>query len=123
MTTLTSLSAAPSVSVAQALLPVRFCCGKAREMAPVATSLTIAFLIANLELEFHPTHRKLSLLRISNRKYFAVFDPAVQDPRFSRPVTCHLGCTKQAGHRRRSLAYRFLIYGSAIKKRRNPLQT
>jgi len=90
MTTLTSLSAAPSVSVAQALLPVRFCCGKAREMAPVAPSLTIAFLIANLELEFHPTHSKLSLLRISNRKYFAVFDPAFQGPPLGPLVTRHL---------------------------------
>ena len=30
-------------------------------------------LIANLELEFHSTHRKLSPLRISNRKYLAIF--------------------------------------------------
>jgi len=35
-------------------------------------------LIANLELEFRPTHRKLSLLRISNRKYLAIFDPNSQ---------------------------------------------
>jgi hypothetical protein len=59
--------------VAQALLPV-FCCGKAREVAPVAPSLTIAFLIANLELEFHPTHRKIRLLKISNIKYLEVFN-------------------------------------------------
>jgi len=30
-------------------------------------------LIANLELEFRPTHRKISSLRISNRKYLAIF--------------------------------------------------
>jgi hypothetical protein len=30
------------------------------------------FLIANLELEFHLTHRKLSALRISNRKFLRV---------------------------------------------------
>ena len=35
-------------------------------------------LIANLELEFRPTRRKLSLLRISNRKYLAIFDPNSQ---------------------------------------------
>ena len=35
-------------------------------------------LIANLELEFRPTHRKLSLLRISNRKYLAIFHPNSQ---------------------------------------------
>jgi hypothetical protein len=29
-------------------------------------------LIANLELEFHLTQRKISLLKISNRKYFAI---------------------------------------------------
>jgi hypothetical protein len=31
------------------------------------------FLIANPELEFESNHRKQSLLRISNRKYFAIF--------------------------------------------------
>jgi hypothetical protein len=31
------------------------------------------FLIANLELEFELNHRKQSSLRISNRKYFAIF--------------------------------------------------
>jgi hypothetical protein len=31
------------------------------------------FLIANLELEFELSHRKQSLLEISNRKYFAIF--------------------------------------------------
>src|SRR4029077_8334284 len=31
------------------------------------------FLIANLELEFELSHRKQSPLKISNRKYFAIF--------------------------------------------------
>jgi hypothetical protein len=35
-------------------------------------------LIANLELEFRSTHRKLSPLRISNRKYLAIFHPNSQ---------------------------------------------
>jgi hypothetical protein len=39
------------------------------------------FLIANLELEFNLNHRKQSLLRISNRKYFAIFSLAL--PRVS----------------------------------------
>jgi hypothetical protein len=42
---------------------------------------TAEFLIANLELEFHLNHRKQSLLRISNRKYFAIFSRAL--PRVS----------------------------------------
>ena len=35
-------------------------------------------LIANLELEFRPTHRKISPLKISNRKYLAIFHPNSQ---------------------------------------------
>jgi hypothetical protein len=35
------------------------------------------FLIANLELEFNLNHRKQSLLRISNRKYFTIFSLAL----------------------------------------------
>jgi hypothetical protein len=42
---------------------------------------TAEFLIANLELEFKLNHRKQSLLRISNRKYFAIFSLA--SPRVS----------------------------------------
>src|ERR1700720_405850 len=37
--------------------------------------LTTEFLIANLELEFRLTHRKLSPLKISNRKKIAIFHP------------------------------------------------
>jgi hypothetical protein len=36
-------------------------------------SRDVQFLIANLELEFELSHRKQSLLEISNRKYFAIF--------------------------------------------------
>jgi hypothetical protein len=43
-------------------------------------SLPTEFLIANLELEFRLTCRKLSPLRISNRKYFAIFYPAAIRP-------------------------------------------
>jgi hypothetical protein len=35
-------------------------------------------LIANLELEFRSTHRKLNPLKISNRKYLAIFHPNSQ---------------------------------------------
>ena len=45
-----------------------------------APSLPTEFLIANLELEFRLTYRKLSPLRISNRKYFAIFYPAATRP-------------------------------------------
>jgi hypothetical protein len=38
---------------------------------------TAEFLIANLELEFNLNHTKQSLLRISNRKYFAIFSLAL----------------------------------------------
>jgi len=103
----------PRGSVAQALLPVRFCCARAQEMAHIAASLpcispdftpftlphprklflatrhplvqrrntadegplSTEFLIANPELEFRLTHRKLSQLKISNRKKIAIFHP------------------------------------------------
>jgi hypothetical protein len=42
-------------------------------------------LIANLELEFRSTHRKISPLRISNRKYFAIFYLASQSRRPTSP--------------------------------------
>jgi hypothetical protein len=42
------------------------------------------FLIANLELEFELSHRKQSLLEISNRKYFTIFSLAL--PCFSAPT-------------------------------------
>ena len=54
-------------------------------------------LIANLELEFHLTHTKLSPLRISNRKFLRVF----------------------TNHQSRVTSHCFLIHGSAIKTHRN----
>jgi hypothetical protein len=67
-----------AISVAQALLPVRLCYGTYKKPPHLALSLTIEFLIANLELEFRPTHRKLSPLKISNRKYSAIFYPGLR---------------------------------------------
>jgi hypothetical protein len=46
-----------------------------RRMANAASSPPLEILIANLELEFHLTHTKLSPLKISNRKYFVVSHP------------------------------------------------
>jgi hypothetical protein len=42
-------------------------------MSNTVPSCNAEFLIANLELEFELNHRKQSPLRISNRKYFAIF--------------------------------------------------
>ena len=61
------------------------------------------FLIANLELEFHLTHRKLSPLQTPNRKFSSLLYLFTNDQ--SR-VTSH----------------RFLIHGSAIKTPRNPFK-
>ena len=57
-------------------------------------------LIANLELEFHLTQRKLSPLRISNRKF--------------SPILCFF-----TNHQSRVTSHRFLIHGNAIKTSRN----
>jgi hypothetical protein len=46
-------------------------------MSNTVPSRDAKFLIANLELEFKLNHRKQSLLRISNRKYFAIFSLAL----------------------------------------------
>ena len=74
-----------SGSVAQALLPVRLCYGNPKKPPHLALSLTIEFLIANLELEFRLTHRKLSPQKISNRKYSAIFCLAFHA---HSPLTC-----------------------------------
>ena len=42
-------------------------------MSDTIQSRDAEFLIANLELEFELSHRKQSPLKISNRKYFAIF--------------------------------------------------
>ncbi len=123
-------------SVARALLPVRCCSADDEELTHTAASLKIEILIANLELEFQPTHRKLSPLRISNRKYSRVSRsprarketrrvPALSCKPFwvashSPLVTQHspLTCPEEDHRRRRATA--FLIYGSAIKTAANP---
>ena|ERR1700751_3298350 len=43
------------------------------DSTPFVASHLPKFLIANLELEFKSSHRKQSLLQISNRKYLAIF--------------------------------------------------
>ena len=65
-------------------------------------------LIANLELESNPTHRKHSPLRISNRKFSRVCD-SDSTVNFCQLVTHHS-----------SLTTALLIYGSAIKTPANP---
>ena len=45
-------------------------------MSDTVQSRDAEFLIANLELEFELSHRKQSPLKISNRKYFAIFSAA-----------------------------------------------
>jgi len=63
--------------VAQALLPVRSCHVEREEPPPTAASHTTKILIANLELEFQLTYRKLSPLRISNRKFSPAFASSI----------------------------------------------
>ena len=109
--------------------------------------ITPKFLIANLELEFRPTHRKISPLKIPNRKYLAIFHLASQarrratSPNFQNgnlfgslpfaqlrprvPLTPHrassLRLSLATGHSLPATA--FLIYGAAIRSRRNSLTT
>jgi len=68
-------------------------------------------LIANLELEFHLTHTKLSPLRISNRK----FSPILRLQFSSRPRS--KSANESSASYQRSLC--ILIRGCAIKTRRN----
>jgi hypothetical protein len=63
-------------------------------------------LIANLELEFELSHRKESPLKISNRKYFAIFS-------FAPSAGLCVGLNTLSGTTTRSST--FLIYGSAIR--------
>jgi hypothetical protein len=92
-------------------------------------------LIANLELEFHLTHRKISLLKISNRKYFAILRFVFLTRRplalskmplsgvgSGSPATSHssLACPEEDRRRRRVTFV--LIYGGAIRIRRNPFK-
>jgi hypothetical protein len=73
MMTQTSLSAARRATPAS---PEK-CASNSSFEAPASS---LQNLIANLELEFRSTHRKLSPLRISNRKYLAIFHPNSQAP-------------------------------------------
>ncbi len=50
-----------------------FAAPKIQGISNTVPSRQTEFLIANLELEFESNHRKQSLLKISNRKYFAIF--------------------------------------------------
>jgi hypothetical protein len=100
--------------VAQALLPVRSCRSKREEQAHTAASLSAEILIANLELEFQITYRKLSPLKISNRK----FSPLLR-LRFSSPSRS-MAANESSDTCHSSLCV--LIYGSAIKSRRNPFE-
>ena len=68
MTTQTSLSAATRAQRDESVRNPSF-----QTPAPSFQKLT-----ANLELEFRLTHRKISLLKISNRKFFAVFHLTAQ---------------------------------------------
>jgi hypothetical protein len=57
-------------------------------MSNTVASLPTEILIANLELEFELNHRKESLLKISNRKYFEVFSlvlPTLSASTVARP--------------------------------------
>jgi hypothetical protein len=101
-------------SVAQALLPVRCCYAECEEPPHTAASHTAKILIANLELEFQLTYRKLSPLRISNRK----FSPLLR-LRFSSPSRS-MAANESSDTRHSSLWV--LIYGSAIKSRRKPFE-
>ena len=46
--------------------------GPGTQPIEAAASLPVHVLIANLELEFHLSHRKLSSLKIPNRKFLAI---------------------------------------------------
>jgi len=72
---------------------------RTRRMANAAASLSAKIpwppwrLIANLELKLRPTHRKISPLGISNRKYFAISNrtwvPRPQPACHPSPITHH----------------------------------
>src|ERR1700749_3446904 len=50
-----------------------FAAPRIQRMSDTVQSRDAEFLIANLELEFELSHRKQSALKISNRKYLAIF--------------------------------------------------
>jgi hypothetical protein len=93
-------------SVARTLLPMCCCYAECEEPPYTAASLKPQILIANPELEFELTHRKISPLRISNGKYSGVL-------RLLRRISIF---------RPGAISREFLIYGSAIKSRRKPFE-
>jgi hypothetical protein len=80
-------------------------------------------LIANLELEFRLTHRKLSPLRISNRKFSQVLRAPWRIASFSMRLhtLARQGRRANPHAEGRSPITPFLIHGTAIKSQRNPL--
>jgi hypothetical protein len=102
--------------------PVLICYGDSKKPPHLAPG---KILIANLEFEFHLTHRKLSLLRISNRKYFAILCP---NPRAHLVLVHPLLASPDEPCRPRNITKLHwlpsrLIYGGAIKNTRNTLKT
>ena len=99
MTTQTTLSAAaPAPQEEPRLQWHRHSClcavAKPRtQLIEAAASLRFKFLIANLELEFHLSHRKLNPLEIPNRKFLTIFESLLtavrSSPASSSPITHH----------------------------------
>jgi hypothetical protein len=117
-------------SVAQALLPVRYCYAECEEPLHTVASHAAKILIANLELESQLTHRKLSPLRIPNSKYSRVL-PSLR--RTGLPtLSASLHCPEPRGQQvaphkpflviTSLLIHGSLIHGSAIKSRRKPFE-
>ena len=149
----TRLDAGPVVQACppwRALLPVRFCRSEHEEPAHTAASHAPEILIANLELEFQLTYRKLSPLKIPNRKYSRVlrrrelyFRPfpyrlptpsleVCRSTRASLSVTSHsplithhspLSTRLPRGGSVPTKGHALLIHGSAIKTRLNSFES
>ena len=116
--------------VAQALLPVRCCYAECEEPLDTAASHAAKILIANLELESQLTHRKLSPLRIPNRKYSRVLPSLWRTglPTLSASLHCPEPRGPQVAPHKPFLVitslliHGSLIHGSAIKSRRKPFE-
>ena len=150
MMTQTPLSAARSTRRGEKL-PTRpgvSAATRSSSFQPQASSLQN--LIANLELESRPTRRKISPLRISNRKYLAIFHfisrplrraaslsfppsfpegrgfiPSVKNPGRSPSPLAQLHPRKPffTNHYSRVTSHEFLIYCSAIRNPCKALKT
>src|ERR1700721_967756 len=94
--------------------PCAFARRPPQQVAHRVTSQPVRLLIANLELEFHVTRRKITPLEISNRKFSVLsYHPGrarleLPDFRLKFLATSHS-----------SLPTAFLIQGSALKHRAN----